>query len=62
MKGRLIDLTNTIIILKSNIGAQCIPEDVGHETSTEAMSDGKLSQTIKNRLMNEVLVFLSIDE
>lgn len=48
-KGRTVDFTNTIIVLTSNIGAQYILEDVENQVAT-----GKLSQTIKDRVMKEV--------
>lgn len=44
-----MDFTNTIIVLTSNIGAQYILEDVENQVAT-----GKLSQTIKDRVMKEV--------
>ena len=46
-KGRTVDFTNTIIVLTSNIGAQYILEEVDNH-------QGKLSQSIKDRVMKEV--------
>ncbi len=47
-----MDFTNTIIVLTSNIGAQYILEEV--ENPSLITSDGRLSQKIKDRVMNEV--------
>lgn len=47
-----MDFTNTIIVLTSNIGAQYILEEVEHPTTSSF--GGKLSQTIKDRVMKEV--------
>ena len=53
-KGRTVDFTNTIIVLTSSIGAQYILEEVENPSSTTKSTDGKLSQTIKDRVIKEV--------
>ncbi len=52
-----MDFTNTIIVLTSNIGAQYILEEVENPSTKGKTSDGKLSQTIKDRVMKEVCIF-----
>ena len=49
-----MDFTNTSIVLTSSIGAQYILEEVENPSSTTKSTDGKLSQTIKDRVIKEV--------
>jgi ATP-dependent Clp protease ATP-binding subunit ClpB len=53
-KGRTVDFTNTIIVLTSNIGAQYILDEVENPSLKTKSNNGKLSQTIKDRVMKEV--------
>ncbi|CAF3140403.1 unnamed protein product [Rotaria sp. Silwood2] len=53
-KGQTVDFTNTIFVLTSNIGAQYILEEVENQSSSIKISNGELSQTIKNPIMKEV--------
>ena len=53
-----MDFTNTIIVLTSNIGAQYILEEVENPSPSTKSNDGKLSQSIKDRVMKEVRRFV----
>jgi hypothetical protein len=43
-------------VLTSNIGAQCILDEVKNQSSPRKISNGELSQRIKDRIMKEVCI------
>ncbi|CAF1225510.1 unnamed protein product [Rotaria sordida] len=60
-KNRKIDLTNTILVLSSNIRSKHILEEIKNLTSSEKPSNEKISPTIKNLVMKEMESAFSLE-
>ncbi|CAF2814163.1 unnamed protein product [Rotaria sp. Silwood2] len=60
-KNRIVDFTNTVIILSTNIGVQYIFEQIKNSIYSEKTFDEKLSKTIKNHLMNQISSYFRLE-